>query len=207
MAISAKPSRTRMVTDPAAHLCRQGLDICQSPARTSCNRQRGGYGWLRILAKPTHGYAAKQDTCTGDVTISGPLVWFFSVRMLAAPNLGPASCPRGARNGQDMRGQGRQLRDGSPRRKAFSGRPDTEFKTRFTKTTWSDTREGLIRSPRERVSCVRQSGMSQQRTTSRALDKAGIGNVRPKETQRHPKMIITPVVKKKWPAKGPNKQR
>ena len=123
MAISAKPSRTRMVTDPAAHLCRQGLDVCQSPARTSCNRQRGGYGWLRILAKPTHGHAAKQDTCTGDVTISGPLVWFFSVRMLAASNLGPASCPRGARNGQDMRGQGRQLRDGSPRRKAFSGRP------------------------------------------------------------------------------------
>ncbi|KAH7153899.1 hypothetical protein DER46DRAFT_577734 [Fusarium sp. MPI-SDFR-AT-0072] len=72
MAISTKPSRTRMVTDPAAHLCRQGLDICQSPAITSCNRQRGGYGWLRILARPTHGHAAKQDTCTGDVTISGP---------------------------------------------------------------------------------------------------------------------------------------
>ncbi|KAI1046632.1 hypothetical protein LB505_011175 [Fusarium chuoi] len=253
MAISAKPSRTEMVTDPAAHLCRQGLDICQSPARTSCNRQRGGYGWLRILARPTHGHAAKGDTCTGDVTISGPA-------RVVSPWC--KERPRHARAGQT------QLRDGSPRRKAFSGRPgqkrvfrkmpswylgiqqlgadlangkklpwwcrgldmrwwrwtsragklicdvrfklrdksraerqkgiiretsdlqflytDTEFKTRFTKTTWSDTRRGLIRSPRDRASCVRQSRISQQRATSRALDKAGIGNVRPKETHQHP---------------------
>ncbi|KAI1038098.1 hypothetical protein LB503_012096 [Fusarium chuoi] len=63
----------------------------------------------------------------------------------------------------------------------------TEFKTRFTKTTWSDTRRGLIRSPRDRVSCVRQPRISQQRATSRALDKAGIGNARPKETHQQPK--------------------